>query len=87
MEHKLDTTSDAASRRLITLARHLEVSKFGSSKNDGLYPSITSGFDGNSDSVFAHVVRAPEDPILGVYISLFLFFSLSSRKITAIIEI
>ncbi|CAO2825920.1 unnamed protein product [Amaranthus hypochondriacus] len=69
MEHKLDTTSDAASRRLITLARHLEVSKFGSSKNDGLYPSITSGFDGNSDSVFAHVVRAPEDPILGVTVA------------------
>ncbi|XP_057522923.1 aspartate aminotransferase, cytoplasmic isoform X2 [Amaranthus tricolor] len=69
MEHKLDTTSDAASRRLITLARHLEVSKLESSENKGLYPSITSVFDGNSDSVFAHVVKAPEDPILGVTVA------------------
>lgn len=65
MEHKFDI-SDVTNRRLSTLARHLEVSTMESSVNEGLYASITSGFDGNSNSVFAHVVKAPEDPILGV---------------------
>uniref|UniRef100_A0A803LBT5 Aspartate aminotransferase n=1 Tax=Chenopodium quinoa TaxID=63459 RepID=A0A803LBT5_CHEQI len=65
MEHELGV-SDAANRRLSTLARHLEVKTIESSENGGLYASITSGFDGNSNSVFSHVVKAPEDPILGV---------------------
>ncbi|XP_074317503.1 aspartate aminotransferase, cytoplasmic [Silene latifolia] len=60
-------SSATAGRRLSTLARHLEVSTMESSDNQGVYPSITSGFHANS--AFAHLVKAPEDPILGVTVA------------------
>ncbi|GMG99060.1 hypothetical protein Nepgr_000900 [Nepenthes gracilis] len=60
--------SAAANRRVSVLARHLESSSSDVDSNEpSLYASLTSGSDG--DSVFAHVVKAPEDPILGVTIA------------------
>lgn len=70
--------SSPADRRLSALARHLE----GSTAAVGMVVSAspTSGFNG--DSVFAHVARGPEDPILGVsFLSLSLsLFCLSRRR-------
>ncbi|KAK9699865.1 hypothetical protein RND81_08G200300 [Saponaria officinalis] len=56
-------------RRINTLAKHLKVTTMESSENGGVFSSITSGFIGGGDSVFAHVVKAPEDPILGVTVA------------------
>ncbi|WOK91490.1 hypothetical protein Cni_G00181 [Canna indica] len=61
--------------RLNTLARHLGVSCSLSPPspmesqfpNQAIYPSPTAGFSGGS--VFANVVQAPEDPILGVTVA------------------
>ncbi|XP_057957379.1 aspartate aminotransferase, cytoplasmic-like [Malania oleifera] len=58
-------------RRLSALARHLEGSPASSmasqNPNQTISASLTSGYYG--DSVFAHLVRAPEDPILGVTVA------------------
>ncbi|KAL7166311.1 hypothetical protein ACSBR2_037065 [Camellia fascicularis] len=62
--------SSATNRRLSSLLRHLNPSSSSSSSSsemDSISASPTSGFDANS--VFAHVVRAPEDPILGVTVA------------------
>ena len=59
--------SSAIDRRLNSLLRHIDTSIASSSissMDSQISASPTSGFHG--DSVFAHVVRAPEDPILGV---------------------
>lgn len=67
----------SADRRLSTLQRHLSghspsfaaacLPPMASENSDGVIaPSPTAGFYGGS--VFAHVVQAPEDPILGVII-------------------
>ncbi|KAE8056592.1 hypothetical protein FH972_013348 [Carpinus fangiana] len=60
----------ASDRRLNALARHLvDASPAMDSQNPNytVSASPTSGF--HADSVFAHVVRAPEDPILGVTVA------------------
>ncbi|KAL9265761.1 Aspartate aminotransferase 3, chloroplastic-like protein [Drosera capensis] len=60
----------AARRRLAALTRHLQDSSPVADDDDRrstLLASVTSGFD--ADSVFAHVARAPEDPILGVTVA------------------
>ncbi|GAB2223101.1 hypothetical protein Droror1_Dr00017238 [Drosera rotundifolia] len=61
----------AARRRLAALTRHLQDSSSAAESEDDrrnvLHASVTSGFD--ADSVFAHVARAPEDPILGVTVA------------------
>ncbi|KAF5936160.1 hypothetical protein HYC85_027289 [Camellia sinensis] len=63
--------SSVTDRRLSSLLRHLNPSSSSSSSSssemDSISASPTSGFDANS--VFAHVVRAPEDPILGVTVA------------------
>lgn len=61
------SNSDPTDRRINALVRHL-VESSSSAMADSLSASPTSSL--HTDSVFAHVVRAPEDPILGV-ISLF----------------
>uniref|UniRef100_A0A7N0V5X0 Aspartate aminotransferase n=1 Tax=Kalanchoe fedtschenkoi TaxID=63787 RepID=A0A7N0V5X0_KALFE len=53
----------AADRRLATLARHLESPPQGSESS--IFASPTAA----GNSVFAHVVQAPEDPILGVTVA------------------
>ncbi|XP_075487565.1 aspartate aminotransferase 3, chloroplastic-like [Primulina tabacum] len=60
--------SSPADRRLTTLARHLESSTMDSA-NQSIDVSPTSGFSGGQNSVFHHVVQAPEDPILGVTVA------------------
>ena len=67
------SNSDPTDRRINALVRHL-VQSSSSAMADSLSASATSSLQ--SDSVFAHVVRAPEDPILGV-ISLSLSLSVS----------
>ncbi|CAI9775701.1 unnamed protein product [Fraxinus pennsylvanica] len=57
-----------ADRRLSALIRHLEGSS-NSMDSDTITASPTSGFSGSRNSVFEHVVRAPEDPILGVTVA------------------
>lgn len=67
----------SADRRLSTLGRHLSGQSTSSAASrlppmaseiaaSAIAPSPTAGFHGGS--VFAHVVQAPEDPILGVII-------------------
>lgn len=63
--------SSPADRRLSALARHLDGSSASSTMdshnyNHAISASATSG-SGFGGSVFAHVVQAPEDPILGVF--------------------
>lgn len=65
-------TSSASDRRLKALARHLVDSSpvpvmdsHSQNPNDTVSPSPTSSAF-HAGSVFAHIVRAPEDPILGV---------------------
>lgn len=61
----------AADRRLNALVRHLGIEDSKSAMADiSANPTSAS----NGDSVFAHVVRAPEDPILGVFLLLFISF-------------
>ncbi|XP_015885202.3 aspartate aminotransferase, cytoplasmic [Ziziphus jujuba] len=56
----------AADRRLNALVRHLGIEDSKSAMADiSANPTSAS----NGDSVFAHVVRAPEDPILGVTVA------------------
>ncbi|GAA0139350.1 transaminase [Lithospermum erythrorhizon] len=64
MNHHHHHSAAAADRRLNALRRHLEAS---SDIDSGLMisPSPTS----SPGSVFSHVVRAPEDPILGVTVA------------------
>ncbi|KAM7459387.1 hypothetical protein LguiA_036381 [Lonicera macranthoides] len=57
--------SSPADRRLGALARHLQGSKATAAIQVSASP--TSAFNG--DSVFAHVARGPEDPILGVTVA------------------
>ncbi|CAM8949536.1 unnamed protein product [Rhodiola kirilowii] len=58
----------AADRRLATLARHLDESLEPSpNSSSSIFASPTSGATGKS--VFAHIVQAPEDPILGVTVA------------------
>ena len=66
------SSSSASDRRLKTLARHFVDSSpvpvmdsHSQNPNDTVSPSPTSSAF-HADSVFAHLVRAPEDPILGV---------------------
>ena len=62
------SSSSASDRRLNTLARHLVQIDCENQQNMSASPTASHG-----DSVFAHLVRAPEDPILGVRNFLFLF--------------
>lgn len=55
--------SSSADRRLYTLSRHLA----GTISNEG--SGISSSPTSAGNSVFANVVRAPEDPILGVTVA------------------
>lgn len=57
------TSSSPADRRLSALVRHLGIEDSTSAMSN-ISSNPTSAFNG--DSVFAHVVQAPEDPILGV---------------------
>ncbi|KAB2019887.1 hypothetical protein ES319_D07G027200v1 [Gossypium barbadense] len=59
------SSSSSADRRLNALVRHLATASMVSQTAVAFSP--TSGFHG--DSVFSHVVRAPEDPILGVTVA------------------
>lgn len=65
------SSSSPAERRLNSLVRHLNgdlsASIMDSQSNNSISASPTSASHG--DSVFAHVVRAPEDPILGVTVA------------------
>lgn len=61
--------SSPADRRLSALVRHLEGSS-RNAENGSIAAAPTSGSSGGRNSVFDHVVRAPEDPILGVILSL-----------------
>ncbi|KDP34208.1 hypothetical protein JCGZ_07779 [Jatropha curcas] len=60
------SSSWASDRRISVLARHLGV-EMDSQSDTIISASPTSGFQGNS--VFSHVDRAPEDPILGVTVA------------------
>ena len=62
------SNTDPTDRRINALVRHL-VEPSSSAMADSISASPTSSL--NTDSVFAHVVRAPEDPILGVIFYLF----------------
>ncbi|KAK4422280.1 Aspartate aminotransferase 3, chloroplastic [Sesamum alatum] len=64
-------SSSAADRRLSALVRHLEGSSLNvlDSRSRSIAASPTSGSHGAGNSVFDHVVRAPEDPILGVTVA------------------
>lgn len=68
------SNSDPTDRRINALVRHLAESS-SSAMADSLSASVTSSL--HSDSVFAHVVRAPEDPILGVFFFLCPFRSIA----------
>uniref|UniRef100_A0A166J613 Aspartate aminotransferase n=1 Tax=Daucus carota subsp. sativus TaxID=79200 RepID=A0A166J613_DAUCS len=57
----------AADRRIATLARHLEASSLKDS-HEIVSASPTSS-NSSSPSVFNHLARAPEDPILGVTVA------------------
>ncbi|KAK2978901.1 hypothetical protein RJ640_012509 [Escallonia rubra] len=57
-----------ADRRLSALARHLQGSSAAMDHRTTLSASPTSGFDA-AGSVFGHLARAPEDPILGVTVA------------------
>ncbi|PIM97501.1 Aspartate aminotransferase/Glutamic oxaloacetic transaminase AAT1/GOT2 [Handroanthus impetiginosus] len=58
-----------ADRRLSALARHLDSSSSIAVENHSITASPTSGRSEARNSVFDHVVRAPEDPILGVTVA------------------
>lgn len=62
-------SSTPSERRLSALVRHLNSPTESSAS--GVSASITSSDVG---SVFSHVARAPEDPILGVISLSYLFF-------------
>ncbi|KAK6129692.1 hypothetical protein DH2020_036558 [Rehmannia glutinosa] len=62
------SSSSPADRRLSALVRHLEGSSMDSA-NHSIAAAPTSGSTGARISVFDHVVRAPEDPILGVTVA------------------
>ncbi|KAI3454074.1 hypothetical protein Pfo_010737 [Paulownia fortunei] len=65
------SSSSPADRRLGALVRHLEGSSLSAmdSANRSIAIAPTSGSSGARISVFDHVVRAPEDPILGVTVA------------------
>ncbi|KAL9313426.1 hypothetical protein ACSQ67_018878 [Phaseolus vulgaris] len=60
-----DSYSSPCDRRLNTLARHFIPVLEPMASNDNISASPTAA----SDSVFNHLVRAPEDPILGVTVA------------------
>ncbi|KAK6129735.1 hypothetical protein DH2020_036536 [Rehmannia glutinosa] len=62
------SSSSPADRRLSALVRHLEGHSMDSA-NHSIAAAPTSGSTGARISVFDHVVRAPEDPILGVILT------------------
>ncbi|KAK4558886.1 hypothetical protein RGQ29_008230 [Quercus rubra] len=73
----ISSSSSASDRRLKALARHFVDSSpvpaavmdsHSQNPNDTVSPSPTSSAF-HADSVFAHLVRAPEDPILGVTVA------------------
>ncbi|KAL3361406.1 hypothetical protein AABB24_014356 [Solanum stoloniferum] len=69
--HTQQSPSPSADRRLSVLARHLEPSSSTAVEghsNHTIVGAPTSGYDGKQ-SVFSHIVRAPEDPILGVTVA------------------
>uniref|UniRef100_A0A803QWG9 Uncharacterized protein n=1 Tax=Cannabis sativa TaxID=3483 RepID=A0A803QWG9_CANSA len=69
------SSSSPTDRRLNALARHLIAEN--SDPSSAMAPvsaSPTSASNG-LDSVFAHIVQAPEDPILGVFYSILFFFA------------
>lgn len=77
-----------ADRRLELLARHLEPLLTAANPHDcnrTVSASPTSGFS-VPDSVFNHVVRAPEDPILGVLLSLSLALFHNRENYTVIVN-
>lgn len=57
------SSSSSSDRRINALVRHLYSSAMDPNNNSSISASPTSA---HANSVFAHVVRAPEDPILGV---------------------
>ncbi|XP_004291203.1 PREDICTED: aspartate aminotransferase, cytoplasmic [Fragaria vesca subsp. vesca] len=61
----LSSSSSASDRRLNALVRHLAAEE-SSSPMDSISASPTAA---RADSVFAHVVQGPEDPILGVTVA------------------
>ncbi|XP_022854571.1 aspartate aminotransferase, cytoplasmic-like [Olea europaea var. sylvestris] len=61
-------SASPADRRLSALIRHLEGSS-NAMDSDTITAYPTSGFPGARNSVFEHIVRAPEDPILGVTVA------------------
>ncbi|KAI5354662.1 hypothetical protein L3X38_007557 [Prunus dulcis] len=58
--------SSSSDRRINALVRHLDSSAMDPNNNSSISASPTSA---HANSVFAHVVRAPEDPILGVTVA------------------
>lgn len=66
MNPELTSPSSSSDRRISVLARHL-VGVEMDPQNDSISAFRTSGSDSNS--VFSHVVRGPEDPILGVTVA------------------
>ncbi|XP_009782665.1 aspartate aminotransferase, cytoplasmic isoform X1 [Nicotiana sylvestris] len=67
MNMSQQSPSPSADRRLSVLARHLELSS-SATVESSIVAAPTSGNAG-TNSVFSHIVRAPEDPILGVTIA------------------
>ncbi|KAE8654587.1 Aspartate aminotransferase [Hibiscus syriacus] len=65
MRHEFTSSSSPADRRLNALIRHLATASIQSGTAVAFSP--TSSFHG--DSIFSHVVLAPEDPILGVTVA------------------
>lgn len=61
------SSSSPSDRRLSALVRHLAGSSPELDSQSFVSASPTAGFHGNS--VFSHVVQAPEDPILGVTVA------------------
>lgn len=71
-----DSYTSPSDRRLNTLAKHFTTALQPMASNDSISASPTAA----SDSVFNHLVRAPEDPILGViFSSLITIYSSSSK--------
>lgn len=58
------SSSSPSDRRIGALLRHLTAGGPDADNLSSVYASPTSGVTGGS--VFAHLVQAPEDPILGV---------------------
>ncbi|CAN7037607.1 unnamed protein product, partial [Brassica rapa subsp. trilocularis] len=66
---KFSSSSSPSDRRVGALLRHLTAGADyrSTDRPSSIFASLTSGV--SSGSVFAHLVQAPEDPILGVHSS------------------